>query len=136
MQKTRSAALLLLACFGLMAQSERGNITGIVADPSGAAIASAELSIVNRDTNATAKVMSTSTGEYNAPNLQPGTYRIEIAPYNQCFFGKANPCPIGHNLCKPYGFIRIHRGACAAPQLPTQGAPERPPNTIAYASHD
>src|SRR5436190_18588720 len=79
MQITRTPALLLAATFMLMAQSERGNITGIVTDPTGAAIASAELSIVNRDTNATAKVISTSSGEYNAPNLQPGTYRVEIS---------------------------------------------------------
>src|SRR5690348_10451672 len=62
-----------------MAQSERGNITGIVTDPSGAAIASAELSVVSRDTNATAKSITTSSGEYNAPNLPPGVYRIEIS---------------------------------------------------------
>src|SRR5438270_9346391 len=79
MQKTRSAALLVIASLGLMAQSERGNITGIVTDPTGAAIVSAELSIVNRDTNATAKVISTSSGEYNAANLLPGTYRVEIS---------------------------------------------------------
>src|SRR5437879_1836011 len=78
MQIARSAALTLIATFVLMAQSERGNITGIVTDPSGAAIASAELSVVNRDTNAATKLITNSAGEYNAPSLQPGSYRIEI----------------------------------------------------------
>src|SRR5207253_115093 len=78
MQIVRSATLLLAATFGLMAQSERGSITGIVTDPSGAAIASAELSVVNRDTNATTRLATTGSGEYSAPNLLPGSYRIEI----------------------------------------------------------
>src|SRR5437660_2425797 len=79
MQITRSTTLLIAATLGLMAQRERGNITGIVTDPSGAAIASAELSVVDRDTNASTKLITTGSGEYSAPNLLPGTYRIEIS---------------------------------------------------------
>lgn len=67
-----------LTVAAIWAQSERGNITGIVTDPSGAAIAGAELHVVNRDTNAMAKSESSSTGEYNVPNLLPGFYRVEI----------------------------------------------------------
>jgi hypothetical protein len=62
----------------LLAQSERGSISGIVTDPSGAAVASAALSVVSLDTNATVRAVTTGTGEYNAPNLQPGIYRVEI----------------------------------------------------------
>jgi hypothetical protein len=61
-----------------MAQSERGNITGVATDPSGAAIAGADITITQRDTNATSKIATTPTGEYTAPNLLPGVYRIEI----------------------------------------------------------
>ncbi len=75
---TRLVVFLLLCSVAAVAQSERGNIAGIVTDPSGAAIAGAELSVVNRDTNAIAKAVSTSTGEYNVPNLSPGNYRVEI----------------------------------------------------------
>ena len=64
--------------FALLAQSERGNITGLVTDPSGAAIAAAQLSIVNRDTNATSKTATSSAGEFNIPNLSPGIYKLEI----------------------------------------------------------
>ena len=78
MQITRSLVLMLAASLAVTAQSERGNITGIVTDPTGAAIGAAELSVIHRDTNATAKLVTTSSGEYNAPNLQPGSYRIEI----------------------------------------------------------
>ena len=74
----RPFALLLLAAASLaFAQSERGSITGIVADPSGAAIAGAEITITNPATNAAAKVTSSATGEYTVPNLLPGAYRVE-----------------------------------------------------------
>ena len=49
----------------LLAQSERGNIGGIVTDPAGAAIASAALSVVNRDTNTTVTASTTA----NIPSL-------------------------------------------------------------------
>ena len=79
---TRLAITLVVASLlythGLYAQSERGNISGIVSDPQGAAVAGATIKIVNRDTNATVNAVTGSTGEYNAPNLSPGTYRIEI----------------------------------------------------------
>jgi hypothetical protein len=70
------ALILAPAVFG---QSERGNITGIVTDPQGGAIASAKMTIVNRDTNATSEATTTAAGEFNVPNLPPGTYRIEIS---------------------------------------------------------
>lgn len=62
----------------LWAQSERGNIAGLITDPTGAVVAGAELNVVNRDTNATARGLSNASGEFNVPNLLPGTYRIEI----------------------------------------------------------
>ena len=71
-------ALLCLGTVGIWAQSERGNITGLVTDPTGAAVAGAQLTLTQRDTNAIAKAVSTSTGEYNFPNLIPGAYRLEI----------------------------------------------------------
>ncbi|MBL8215630.1 MAG: TonB-dependent receptor [Bryobacterales bacterium] len=69
---------LLVSSFAVWAQSERGNITGIVSDPSGAAVAGATLTITQRDTNATVTLTSTAAGEYNAANLLPGGYRMEI----------------------------------------------------------
>jgi len=71
-------AVLLCACVPVVAQSERGNITGIITDPAGAAVAGADLTVISRDTNAATKVTTTSSGEYNVPNLPPGVYRIEI----------------------------------------------------------
>jgi len=70
--------LSLTALFA-MAQSERGNITGTITDPSGAAIGAAEVSAIHRDTNAATKAVSSATGEFNLTNLLPGVYRVEIS---------------------------------------------------------
>ncbi len=70
--------ILSFYALSAFAQSERGNVAGTVTDPTGAAIAGAEVSLVNRDTNATLKGVSSTTGEYNVPNLLPGVYRVEI----------------------------------------------------------
>ncbi len=71
--------LLLLIALAAFAQSERGNITGVVTDSSGAAVASVPVVIVNQDTGSSERVNTTSTGEYNAPNLVPGKYQVEVA---------------------------------------------------------
>ena len=74
----RAVALCLFASCALMAQSERGNITGIVTDPSGAAIASAELSVVNRDTNAATKLKDCQlaiSGPWPPYHFMPGKLR-------------------------------------------------------------
>jgi hypothetical protein len=73
--------IIATVCFGavaLLAQSERGNITGIVTDQSGAAVAGAQLTLTQRDTNTITRAVATSSGEYNLANLLPGGYRLEI----------------------------------------------------------
>lgn len=69
---------LSMAAVCAFAQTERGNITGVVTDPTGAAIPGASVTITNRATNLGEHVVSTSNGDYNAPNLSPGVYRIEV----------------------------------------------------------
>lgn len=61
-----------------LAQTERGQIAGLVADSSGAAIPAAQILIVNKATNTPVNLASAATGEYTAVNLSPGVYRIEI----------------------------------------------------------
>ena len=61
------------------AQSERGNITGVVADPSRAGIPGVSVKVINTGTNATTQVVTGEAGTYTALNLPPGTYRIEAA---------------------------------------------------------
>jgi hypothetical protein len=71
-------ALVLAAPF-LYAQSERASIAGAVTDASGAKVANAQVAIMNKATNISARVIATSAGEYSAPNLSPGIYRVEIS---------------------------------------------------------
>ena len=75
----KHAAILALACaLALWGQTERGNITGAVTDSSGAIVPGASVTITNIATNQSVTVTSTNTGEFNGPNLQPGTYRLEF----------------------------------------------------------
>src|SRR2546427_3010631 len=76
----RKAAILLFLLFlALWGQTERGNITGAVTDSSGAAVPGVTIAITNTATNQGATVTTTSAGDYNAPNLPPGDYRLEFS---------------------------------------------------------
>ena len=65
--------------FLCLAQTDRGNITGSVADPSNAAVPGATVVVIHTATNTTVTVKTTETGAYNVPNLQPGVYRVELS---------------------------------------------------------
>jgi len=77
--------LSLGICAGLafgatgFAQSTFGSITGIVTDPSGAIIPNAEIDITNEGTGAVRSSNSGSTGVYNVPNLDLGTYSLRVS---------------------------------------------------------
>jgi hypothetical protein len=74
------ALLIVLAAATLIhAQSERGNIVGAVTDGTGANMPNVAVTIVNKSTNISTHILTTSSGEYTAPNLSPGEYRIEIS---------------------------------------------------------
>ena len=68
----RKVLLSLLTATTLLAQTERGNITGVVSDQTGAAVAGAQVMITNVATNTTLNVPTTSAGEYNAPESDSG----------------------------------------------------------------
>jgi Carboxypeptidase regulatory-like domain len=60
-------------------QSERGNITGVITDVSGAPMASVPVTVINKATNTATHASSTGTGEYNVPNLSPGVYQVNVS---------------------------------------------------------
>lgn len=70
---------LFLSGTAALAQSPNGTISGIVLDPSGAAIASAEVQIVNDATGVRYPGATNSEGIYAVPNLPPGAYRIQVS---------------------------------------------------------
>ena len=69
------AALLSVLAF---AQSERGTITGVVHDSSGAVVPGAKVNVINQATNVNLAATSNEAGEYTVPNLQAGLYTVRV----------------------------------------------------------
>jgi hypothetical protein len=72
-----AAILLCLAALGL-AQTETGQITGVVTDPTGAVVPNAKVSARNVSTKAVRSVTTTASGHYVIANLLPGTYEVTV----------------------------------------------------------
>jgi len=76
------SVLALLSILGLAlpaslwAQTERGSITGLVKDSSGAVIVGATVTITNQGTNATFTAKSQADGGYLIPDLLPAVYNV------------------------------------------------------------
>ena len=77
----RRASLLIVLGFSLVSgygQSERGSIRGTIADPSGAVVAKAKVTATDVATGIATTTYSTEAGNYNAQQLTPGTYNIQV----------------------------------------------------------
>src|ERR1700746_2889533 len=75
------AAVLVLLCAGLMAQTTvgTGSIVGIVTDPSGAVVSGAKVAITNVATASTIEVTTNSAGAFTSGALTSGNYRVQIS---------------------------------------------------------
>lgn len=73
-----SSVLLLCVASGLLAQSDRGVVTGTVKDATGAVVPGAQVSAIHRSTNATFKTNSTSSGDFTVASLPVGNYQIRV----------------------------------------------------------
>jgi len=69
---------LLLIASAAWAQSDRGTITGTVADASGAMIPDAPIEAKNIETGAVYQAASSDTGNYTLAQLPVGTYQIAV----------------------------------------------------------
>lgn len=90
----RTCGLLVRAMFGLSltvsmvlgpaigrsvyAQTVSATLVGAVTDLTGAMVANAKVTIVDVATNTPRVAMTNSSGNYNVPDLQPGTYSISV----------------------------------------------------------
>src|SRR5262249_19086220 len=73
------AALVVLACLlPLPAQKVTSTIRGTVTDPSGAAIAGADVTVRNQSTNVTRMAKTNASGEYVVAELEPGKYQVRV----------------------------------------------------------
>jgi hypothetical protein len=57
-------------------QTTFGSITGVVTDPTGAAVPGAAITVVNQDTGFKRRELTSASGVFSAPDLLPGTYRV------------------------------------------------------------
>jgi hypothetical protein len=60
-------------------QEFRGTISGTVADPNGAVIAGATVTVKNRATNVVKTVLTNDEGAFTVPFLSPGDYDVTVA---------------------------------------------------------
>src|SRR5258708_15040810 len=86
--ETRYRFGLLAICLGVLlvfsgvpvwAQSASGSISGIVTDPSGAAIVNASVRLVQPETNSSQATTTNEAGRYSFISVQPGVYSLTVA---------------------------------------------------------
>ena len=71
-------AFVFLFSIAAFAQSDRGTITGTVADPAGAVVAGAAIEAKNVATGAVYQTASSTTGNYTIAQLPAGSYQMSI----------------------------------------------------------
>src|SRR5258708_256878 len=71
--------VIAFTAFLVVAQTNRGGISGPVRDQSGAAVPSATVVIINSGTNAPRRLTTSDKGTFILENLEPVTYRIEVS---------------------------------------------------------
>src|SRR5215469_8277533 len=73
-----SITFFFSACSFLQGQSTYGAITGLVTDPSGAAVTDAKVTLTNLGTTETRNQPTNADGLYSFVNLVPGNYQVEV----------------------------------------------------------
>src|SRR5580658_7842905 len=77
--KLHAIAVGLFALAGaILAQSDRGTITGTVTDPAGAVVAGAQIEIKNVATGAVYQAGTSATGNYTLAQLPAGQYQLTV----------------------------------------------------------
>ena len=71
------ACVVLFCALPSFAQ-ERGSITGIMTDPTGAAVAGAKVTAMDTATARSQTTLTTSVGLYTIPELEAGTYKLTV----------------------------------------------------------
>jgi hypothetical protein len=71
------ACLVLLRCAS--AQVAGGSISGTVADPAGAAVSGAQVTVEDKTTGTSRQATTNPAGLYSVPNLTPGTYQMKVS---------------------------------------------------------
>jgi len=67
---------VLLLCLPLFSQGNAGRIMGTVTDQSGGVVSGATVTVIDTDRGVTKTLVTNDAGEFNAPNLTPGNYKV------------------------------------------------------------
>jgi len=78
MRKLQIVVCLLFFTLSAWAQTDRGTITGTVADATGALIPGATIEARNVDTGAVYQAGSSETGNYTIAQIPAGTYQVSV----------------------------------------------------------
>src|SRR5579884_4216706 len=70
------AAIMLVSC--AWAQEDRGRISGLITDPSGAVVPNATVTLLNEETHVTQATVSDGAGAYVFNLLNPGLYSVTV----------------------------------------------------------
>jgi len=71
-------AVVLTVCFTISAQGTDSSLSGVVTDPSHAAISGARVTANNKSTNFEQEVTTDTNGSYSFLNLPIGTYTVVV----------------------------------------------------------
>ena len=72
----RAVLPLIFAATALLGQTEKATVRGTVTDSTGAVVPEAIITVSEIGTNLDRKTTSDTNGNFEVPNLQPGTYRV------------------------------------------------------------
>ncbi|HBY63242.1 MAG TPA: hypothetical protein DEH78_25755, partial [Solibacterales bacterium] len=75
----RFSLFLLLAVQALVSQTFTGVILGTVRDSTGAVVPKVEITVINAGTGARVSAVTDEQGNFTAPLLPPGAYRLEAS---------------------------------------------------------
>src|SRR5260370_25278130 len=70
------AVATLFVCVSAFSQGNAGRILGAITDQTGGTVSGATVTIIDTQRNLTRTLTTDNAGEYNAPNLLPGTYTV------------------------------------------------------------
>jgi len=74
----RLTLLAVVFAIHLLAQGDRGEVTGTVRDATGAVVPGAQVTAVQRNTNASYKTTTSTAGDFTVPSLPVGTYQVKV----------------------------------------------------------
>src|SRR5882724_3827348 len=70
--------VIVLTAAGLLAQGDRGIITGTVKDSTGAVVPGVQVTAIHLATNTNYKASTTASGDFTVPALSVGNYQVRV----------------------------------------------------------